>query len=50
MVSLVICRQIERKISGRRVVRPGKKFTLFILNEGMDDIIRIAKSLENSSL
>ena len=39
-----------RKISGRGAVMTGKVFTLFTLNEVMDDIIKMAKSLENSAL
>ena len=37
--------KIERKISGKGVVRAGKGFTLFISNEGMDNI-KIVESLE----
>ena len=44
----------ERKMLGSRfearAVRAGKGFTLFISNDDMDNIIRIIKSLENSSL
>ena len=42
--------EFKRKISGRGAVITGKVFTLFILNEVMNDIIIIAKSLENSAL
>ena len=42
--------KFERKISGRGAVRTGKVFTLFILNEVMDDIIKIVKSSETSSI
>ena len=38
--------KFERKIGGKRAVRAGKGFTLFILNEDMNDIIKIIKSLE----
>ena len=38
---------MERNISGKRGVRAGKRFTLFISNEGMNDIIKIIKSLED---
>ena len=41
--------KIERKISGKGVVRAGKGFTLFISNEGMDNI-KIVESLEKSGL
>ena len=40
--------QFKRKISGKGAVRAGKRFTLFILNEDIDDIIKIIKSLEDS--
>ena len=40
----------ERKINGKGVVRVGKGFTLFILNENMNDIIKIIKSLEDSGV
>ena len=40
----------ERKISGRRAVRAGKGFNLFISKQNMDDIIKMIRSLENSSL
>ena len=36
---------IERKIHGRGVARAGIEITLVILNEDMDDIIRIIKSI-----
>ena len=42
--------KFERKISGKGVVRAGKGFTLFILNEDMNDIIKIIKSLEDSGV
>ena len=42
--------KFERKISGRGAVRTGKVFTLFILNQVMDDIIKIVKSSETSSI
>ena len=35
--------KLERKISGKGAVRAGKGFTLFISNEGMNDIIKIIK-------
>ena len=40
-----IINKSERKISGKRAVKEGKRFTLFILNENMHDIIKIIKSL-----
>ena len=39
---------IQRKMYGRRVVRPRKGIILVITNEDMDDIIRIIKSHKNS--
>ena len=36
----------ERKISGKGAVKVEKKFTLFISNKDMNDIIKITKSLE----
>ena len=39
-----------RKITGQSPLRAGKVFTLLISNEDMDDIIKIVKSLEKSSL
>ena len=39
--------KFERKISGKGAVGAGKGFTLFILNEDMNDIIKIIKSLED---
>ena len=42
--------KFERKRSGKEVVRAGKGFTLLILNVGMNDIIKIIKSLEDSNV
>ena len=42
--------KFERKISGKEAVRAGKRFTLFISNEDMNDIIKIIKSLEDSGV
>ena len=36
--------------NGAGVVRAGQEITLVIMNEDMDDIIRIIKSLENSEV
>ena len=33
----------ERKISQKGAVRAGKRFTILILNKGMNDIIKIIK-------
>ena len=40
----------KKKINGARDVRAGKGFTSFISNEDMDDIFKIAESLEQSGL
>ena len=40
--------KFKRKITGKRMVRAGKWFTLFVSNKDMDDIIKIVESLENS--
>ena len=42
--------KFERRISEQGAVRAGKRFTIFILNEDMDDIIKTVESLENSGL
>ena len=39
--------QDEQKITGKRAARGGKKFTLFISNDDINDIIKVIKSLEN---
>ena len=38
--------KFEKKISRKGAVITGKRFTLFVLNKGMNDIIKILKSLE----
>ena len=43
-------KRFERKISGKGAVRAGKRFTLFILNEDMNDITKNMKSLEDSGV
>ena len=40
----------KRKTSGKGAVRAGKRFTLFISNEDINDIIKIIKSLEDSNV
>ena len=40
--------KFERKISRQGDVRAATRFTLFILNEDMDDIIKIVKSQKHS--
>ena len=42
--------KLKRKISGKRAVRTGQGFTLFIMNEEINDIIKIIKSLEYSNI
>ena len=39
--------KFERKINGKGTVRAEKEFTLFILKEDMNDVIKIVKSLED---
>ena len=50
LIYLDAINKFERKISGKGAVRAGKGFTLFLLNEDMNDIIKIIKSLEDSSV
>ena len=42
--------KVKTRISGKRVARAEKEFTLLISNEDMDDIIRIIKLLEDSGV
>ena len=42
--------KFDRKISGKRAVRAGREFTLFISNEDMNYIIKIIKSSEDSGV
>ena len=42
--------KFERKVSAKGAVRAGKGFTLFISNEDMNDIVKIIKSLDDSSV
>ena len=42
--------QIERKISGIEAIRAGKRFTLIISNEDMNNITKIIKSLKDLGL
>ena len=42
--------KFDREISGKGAARAGKRFTLFISNEDMNDIIKIIKSSEDSSV
>ena len=45
-----VINKIERKTSEKEAVRAGIGFTLSILNEDMNDIIKIIKSLEDSNV
>ena len=42
--------KVERKVSGKGAVRAGKAFTVFVSNEDMNDIFKIIKPLEDSSV
>ena len=42
--------KFEGKISGKGAVMAGGRFTLFISDEDMNDIIKILKSLEDSGV
>ena len=42
--------KFERKIKGKQAVRTGKEFTFFILNDDMNDFIKIVKSLGDSGV
>ena len=42
--------ELERKISGTGAVRAGKRFTFFISNEDINEIIKIRKSLKDSGV
>ena len=48
--TLNVIDRFRRKISEKRPVIAEKGFTLFILNEDINDIIRVIKSLEDSSV
>ena len=48
--TLNVIDKLGRKITGQGSVRARKGFTLFILYEDIDDIIKIDESLEKSSL
>ena len=42
--------KFERKASRKEAVRAGRELTLFISNEDIIDIIKVIKSLEDSSV
>ena len=48
--SFILDKFEEKKNSGKGAVSAEKRFTLFISNEDMDNIIRIIKSLEDSGV
>ena len=43
-------KKLEWKISEKEAIRAGKRFTLFISNENMNNITKITKSLEDLSV
>ena len=45
-----VINKFERKISGKGAVRAGKRSTLFMSDEDMNDIIKIIKSLEDKGV
>ena len=42
-----VINEFDKKIRGKGAVRAAKRFTLFISNEDMNDVIKIKKPLEN---
>ena len=48
--TLSILGKVEKKICGKVFLRTRKGFTLFTSNEGLNDIVKIVKSLEKSGL
>ena len=42
--------KFERKLSGKGTARAGKRLTLFISNEDLNDIINIINSLQDSEM
>ena len=48
--TLSVIDKLERKISGKGLVRAGKRFTLFISNEDINDMFKILELLEKSGL
>ena len=48
--TLSILDKFERKISRQGAVRTGKRSTLFISSEDMDEIIKIVKLVEDADL
>ena len=50
MTTLSILDKFERKVSRQGAVRTGKRSTLFISSEDMDEIIKIVKLVEDADL
>ena len=50
MTTLSILDKFERKVSRLGAVRTGKRSTLFISSEDMDEIIKIVKLVEDADL
>ena len=48
--TLSILGKVEKNICGKGFLRARKGFTLFTSNEGLNDIVKIVKSLEKSGL
>ena len=42
--------KLERKISAKGALKAQRRFTLFIWNQDMNDIIKVIKLLENSGV
>ena len=49
-VTLSLLDKVKSTIKEQGVVRGGRRFTLFISNEDIDDFIKIVSSLEDSDL
>ena len=45
-----IINKFERRMGGKGAVKVGKRFTLFSLNEDMDDSFKVLKSLGDSGV
>ena len=44
-LTLIVINKFERKVSGKKAVRAGKVFALYISKEDTNDIIKIIKPL-----
>ena len=49
-LTLIVINKFERKVSGKKAVRAGKVFALYISKEDTNDIIKIIKPLEDSGV